>query len=166
MSSPLAFFGAELRRARLAAGMTQDRLGDELGYSGDQVGKVETCDRSPTDDFATRCDARFPQLDGLFMRLLEFARRWDAPYPQWFKDWLDAERVAMSLHSWEPLIIYGLLQTADYARAIFSADPEITEDELDERVAARVARQSILERPKPPELSVLPCPSCRNRHFC
>ena len=29
---------------------------------------------------------------------------------------------------WEPLLIPGLLQTAEYARAILAADPETTED--------------------------------------
>ena len=39
-----------------------------------------------------------------------------------------------SLRSWEPLLIPGLLQTADYARAILAADPETTEDQLTELV--------------------------------
>jgi transcriptional regulator with XRE-family HTH domain len=92
----MAFFGAELRRARVAAGMSQDQLGRELSFSGDLVGKIETCERAPTRDFATGCDSVFPHLDGLFSRLMELARRWDGPYPQWFRDWLEAEREALS----------------------------------------------------------------------
>jgi len=38
-AGPLQFFGAELRRARAAAGLSQDQLGQRLGYSGAQVGK-------------------------------------------------------------------------------------------------------------------------------
>lgn len=41
-ASPLAFFGAELRRTRTAAGLSQDQLGQHVGYSAALVGKVET----------------------------------------------------------------------------------------------------------------------------
>jgi transcriptional regulator with XRE-family HTH domain len=153
--SPTAFFGAELRRARLAAGLTQDQLGRELSFSGDLVGKVETADRAPTLDFAAGCDGVFPQLGGLFTRLVTLARRWDGPYPQWFRDWVQAEQEATSLRWWEPLLVPGLLQTPDYARSILRAAPDAVEDELDELVNARMERQSILDRPKPPELWVL-----------
>jgi hypothetical protein len=40
----------------------------------------------------------------------------------------------------------GLLQTEDYARAILSLRPGGTEDDLDTQVAARMARQSVLDR--------------------
>jgi transcriptional regulator with XRE-family HTH domain len=151
----MAFFGAELRRARVAAGMSQDQLGRELSFSGDLVGKIETCERAPTRDFATGCDSVFPHLDGLFSRLMELARRWDGPYPQWFRDWLEAEREALSLRWWEPMLVPGLLQTADYARAILGAGPDTTEDVLEDLVSARIERQGILDRPKPPELWVV-----------
>jgi transcriptional regulator with XRE-family HTH domain len=88
--SPMAFFGAELRRARAAAGLSQEQLGQRLCFSGDLVGKVETSQRTPSSDFATRCDGVFPHLDGLFTRLLELARSWNGPHPQWFRDWVEA----------------------------------------------------------------------------
>jgi hypothetical protein len=154
-NSPMAFFGAELRRSRLAAGMSQDQLGRGLNFSGDLVGKIETCDRAPTPAFAAGCDSLFPHLDGLFTRLLGLTRRWDGPYPQWFRDWLDAEREASSLRWWEPMLVPGLLQTADYARAILAVGPDIAEDELDDVVSARILRQEILDGTRPPELWVL-----------
>jgi transcriptional regulator with XRE-family HTH domain len=153
--SPLAFFGAELRRARLAAGMSQEQLGRALSFSGDLVGKIETSERAPTPDFAVGCDRVFPHLDGLFARLLEFARRWDGPFPQWFRDWVEAEREALALRWWEPLLVPGLLQTADYARAILAAGPDTADDELEQIVAARLARRAILDRPRPPTLWVV-----------
>jgi transcriptional regulator with XRE-family HTH domain len=151
----MAFFGAELRRARLAAGMSQDQLGRALSYSGDLIGKVETSERVPTPEFAGRCDDAFPNLDGLFGRLLGLARRWDGPHPQWFRDWLRVEQEATALRWWEPMLVPGLLQTADYARAILRVGPDTTEDMLEELVSARLERQAILDRPKPPELWVL-----------
>jgi hypothetical protein len=49
----------------------------------------------------------------------------------------------------------GLLQTEDYARAVLSTRVGATEDEIDETVAARLARQKILGREHPPELWVI-----------
>jgi transcriptional regulator with XRE-family HTH domain len=154
--SPLAFLGAELRRARVAAGLSQDQLGRELNFSGDMVGKIETCDRTPTPTFAAGCDTVFPHLDGLFARLMELARRWEGPHPQWFRDWVEAEREASSLRWWEPMLVPGLLQTADYARALFLAWQSASSGEqLEDLVCARIARQDVLSGPKSPELWVV-----------
>ena len=46
----------------------------------------------------------------------------------------------------------GLLQTEDYARAILGARPDGNLDDLDEQVAARLARQAVLERAGAPQL--------------
>ena len=151
-AGPLQFFGAELRRARAAAGLSQDQLGQRLGYSGAQVGKVEMGERAPSQDFAQGCDQAFPEAGGLFGRIYQLARRWDGGYPSWFAEWVESERRATSLRWWEPLLIPGLLQTADYARAILAADPETTEDQLEELVAARLERQAILDKATPPDI--------------
>jgi transcriptional regulator with XRE-family HTH domain len=152
-AGPLDFFGAEVRRWRTAAGLSQEQLGQKVGYSGALVGKVETADRAPSQDFAQHCDQALPDAGGLFLRIYQLARRWDGGYPSWFTEWVEAERRAISLHTWEPLLIPGLLQTRDYAKALFkawrSAD---SEDELDRLVSARIERQAIFERPKPPSL--------------
>jgi transcriptional regulator with XRE-family HTH domain len=149
-AGPQQFFGAELRRARAAVGLSQDQLGQRLGYSAAQVGKVETGERAPSQDFAQGCDQVFPETGGLLARIYQLARRWDGGYPSWFAEWIDSERRATSLCWWEPLLIPGLLQTADYARAILAADPETTDDQLEELVAARLERQTIFDRAEPP----------------
>jgi transcriptional regulator with XRE-family HTH domain len=155
-AGPLDFFGAELRRWRTTAGLSQEQLGQRVGYSGAQVGKVETGERAPSQDFAQRCDQALPDAGGLFVRIHALARRWDGGYPSWFAGWLEAERRATSLRTWEPLLIPGLLQTADYARALFEAWRSADNgDELDQLVGARVERQAILERSRPPALWVI-----------
>src|SRR6202035_92390 len=53
--SPMAFFGAELRRVRVAAGLSQEQLGRELNFSGDLIGKIETSDRAPSPEVAAGC---------------------------------------------------------------------------------------------------------------
>jgi len=146
-----------VRRAREAAGLSQEQLGAKFGYSGDQVGKVETGERTPSRKFAVGCDKVFPEWQGMFLRLYDFAcAQGDGPSPTWFADWLEAERRAVSIRWWEPLLIPGLLQTPDYARAVLRVWPSIGEsDVLEEMVSARLARQTILDRPEPPSLGVL-----------
>lgn len=123
----LDFFPSELRRARSAAGLCQEALGKRIGFSGEMVGKIENGDRRPSDKFAEGCDLVFSDLGGVFTRLLEKAVRSRGVYPAWFASWVDAEHRASVLCSWEPLMMPGLLQTAEYARAIFEADrPRIT----------------------------------------
>src|SRR5215472_5871204 len=154
-ASPLAFFGAELRRARAAAGLSQEQLGQRIGYSAALVGKVETGERAPSGDFAQRCDQVLPGADGLFARLHALTQRWDGGYPSWFADWVEAERRAASVCCWEPLLVPGLVQTADYARALFEAWRQADGDELEQLVTGRMDRQSIFDRPDPPSLWVI-----------
>ena len=58
----------------------------------------------------------------------------------------------MSLRSFEPLVVPGLLQTEDYARAVLRTRVKVTDEEIDEMVSARIERQSILAQDKPPML--------------
>jgi transcriptional regulator with XRE-family HTH domain len=152
-AGPLDFFGAEVRRWRTAAGLSQEQLGQRVGFSGAQVGKVETGERAPSQDFAQHCDQALPGAGGLFLRIYHLARRWDGGYPSWFVEWVQAESRAITLHTWEPLLIPGLVQTPGYARALFRAWRSArTEAELDQLVSARIERQLIFERPSPPSL--------------
>jgi hypothetical protein len=63
----------------------------------------------------------------LFERWAVLARRTDGPIPSWFESWLEAEGKAHALKIWQPLIIPGLFQTGEYARALFLAAGTDTE---------------------------------------
>ncbi len=88
-----------------------------------------------------------------------FSRRnhptWSGPYPPWFLDWLGIERKAVTLRMWEPMLIPGLLQIPDYARAIFASWRQDGGDAIDSKVAARIDRQRIFGTEEPPTLWVL-----------
>jgi Domain of unknown function (DUF5753) len=59
--------------------------------------------------------------------------------------------VAGVLRSYEPLLVPGLLQTEDYARAVLrGAQADASDDEIDQQVAARLHRQDILFRASSP----------------
>jgi len=152
-AGPLDFFGAEVRRWRNAAGMSQEQLGQLIGYSAALVGRVELGERSPSLDFAEGCNRALPAAGGLFGRLYELARHWAGGYPSWFAEWVESERRATMLRTWEPLLIPGLLQTPDYARTLFLAwHGADSDDQVDQLVNARIERQAIFQRTDPPSL--------------
>jgi transcriptional regulator with XRE-family HTH domain len=157
-SDPAAFLGFQLRRARVAAGYaSQDSFAAALGFDRSTITKAETGSRPPTDEvFAAWCDACkvSDELREVLSGLLLVARRTDGPVPAWFESYLEAEGAAHTLRIWQPLILPGLLQPAEYARALFVA-AGADADKADEMVAARMARQAIFDRAKPPNLSVV-----------
>jgi transcriptional regulator with XRE-family HTH domain len=156
--SPLRVFGAELRHYRTRAGWSQEQLGARVYCSADLVGKVENGQRAPTEEFAAACDA-IPELgtDGALGRLRELLKGFlkQRAYPGWFLRWPDKEASATTLRWFEPMVVPGLLQTEDYATAIFRTRVGATEDEIGEMVAARVDRQLVLDRDPPPMLWVV-----------
>jgi transcriptional regulator with XRE-family HTH domain len=153
-ASPLAFFGAELRRFRAEAGLSQEQLGQRIGYSGTMIGKIETGERATSERIAERCDEALA-TKGLLIRIYDLARRWDSGSPSWFAGWKDRECTATAICWWEPSLVPGLVQNADYARAILRVGLHPAEDELEDMVSARMERQAIFGRPNPPTLWVI-----------
>jgi hypothetical protein len=118
------------------------------------ISKIETGERPPAEDFPPRLDA-IPELDkrGALTRLWDHLKKGQKQRLYgWFQEWADIEAQATVLRWYEPLVVPGLLQTEDYARAILSARPDGNLDDLDEQVAARLARQAVLDRTASPQL--------------
>jgi hypothetical protein len=153
-ASPLHFFGAEVRRAREAAGMTLADLGALVPCDASTVSRIESGLLSPAGRFAAVCDEAFPQMGGWFARFCTDSRTWAAAHPPWFRDWIEIEQRATVIRSWQPLLVPGLLQTPEYARAVLGWGPDDGAD-LDERVAARMERQAVFDRETPPEVWIL-----------
>jgi hypothetical protein len=131
--------------------MTLADLGAVVPCDASTVSRVESGLLSPSERFAHACDESFPQMSGWFTRFYHDSRRWGGPYPRWFADWVDAERRATVLRTWEPLLVPGLLQTDEYSRALFKAwQTTGDEDEVENLVTARIDRQRIFDQPKPP----------------
>ena len=158
-SDLVLWLGEEVRRARLAAGFTsQDQLARRLGFDRTVITKIETGERPPSAEVADALATLVPQLaGGRFAELAEVARRAFGKFPGWFeRDWLPVERDAASLRWWEPLLIPGLLQTAEYARALFEAwQPAASAEDLEALMTGRLDRQRILDRETPPDLRVV-----------
>jgi transcriptional regulator with XRE-family HTH domain len=81
---------------------------------------------------------------------------YDDVLPGWFRTFVGLEEAASLIRGYDPHWIPGLLQTADYARASMRVGfPNATDEEAERRVALRLARQQILNRPDPPRLWVV-----------
>jgi len=152
--TPAGVFGAELRYYRTRVGMSQKDLASRANVSHDVISKIETGERPPAEDFPPRLDA-VPELDtrGALARLWDHLKKGQKQRLHgWFQEWADIEAEATVLRWYEPLVVPGLLQTEGYARAILSARPDGNLADLDEQVAARLARQAVLDRPDAPQL--------------
>jgi transcriptional regulator with XRE-family HTH domain len=147
-SNPARYFGQQVRRARRAAGWTLAEFGQRIGYDPGQISRIENGKRPPTELFAQMCDRAFPGRDGWFSEFYAESRTWIAT-PPWFRSWIEHEQRAATLRIWQLGVVSGLLQTEDYARAILTVNPGVTEDEVSARLAARLARQAILTRDDP-----------------
>src|SRR5882724_9727202 len=136
--SALSVFADEMRRARASRGLSQDQLADKIAYSSSMVAMVESRGRIPSLDFARRCDEAM-HTGGSLGRLHPLVA--GEAYPSWFRPFVELEKTATSLRTWESVVVPGLLQTEDYARAILRGSrPRDSDARIDEMVTARIAR--------------------------
>jgi len=76
--------------------------------------------------------------------------------PTWFEAYIGLESEAVRLRDFQPLVMPGLLQTEDYARAVLRAAPHAGSGaEVDRQVALRMERQKILSQPSPPDVCLV-----------
>jgi transcriptional regulator with XRE-family HTH domain len=143
-ASPLDYYGSELRRWREAADLKQCQLGEAIFCTGSLIGQIETTKKIPTRDFSERVDAALG-TDGVFSRLIGLVLR--SQLPTWFQPYADMEAKATYISTYQAQLVYGLLQTEEYARAVLATGMP---DDLDGLVAARIERQRILDRAAPP----------------
>ncbi|MFD3324824.1 Scr1 family TA system antitoxin-like transcriptional regulator [Streptomyces sp. NPDC058701] len=148
-ASPLDYYGSELRRLREEAGLKQGQLGEIVFCTASLVGQVETARKVPTRDFSERVDAALG-TGGVFSRLAGLVLR--SQLPTWFQAYAEMEAKAAYISTFQAQLVYGLLQTPEYARAVLGVR---NEERLDARVAARMERQRILDRENPPLMWVV-----------
>jgi transcriptional regulator with XRE-family HTH domain len=151
----------ELRRLREQEGLTLQDVADRLGWSRATVSRLETGQTRPRPaDVADILDlygVPSPQRDALIALAKQAGLRgWWTAYADVFTgSYVALEDEASQIRSWDAQLIHGLLQTEDYARAVISAGRMLpTAADVDRRIAARKARQALLDRPTAPHLHV------------
>ncbi|MFI6548613.1 helix-turn-helix domain-containing protein [Streptomyces prunicolor] len=154
--------GFELRRLREAAGLKLDDVLDQTGLPTSKVSRIELARLGiKTDDLNTLLDLYgvddADKRDALHsLARYGNARGWWQTYRDIispaYADLISLEADAKDMRTYESALIPGLLQTAAYARATIAAiNMTSTDRDVDALVEVRMARQSVLSRPKPLE---------------
>ncbi|MEU1482543.1 helix-turn-helix transcriptional regulator [Streptomyces sp. NPDC005752] len=150
-SALVASVGRQIKAWRESAGMRAGEFGAAIGYGEDLVFKVEGGRRIPRPEFLDRADEVLGAGGKLALMKRELA---EARYPKKVRDLARLEARAVELSAYGDHNLHGLLQTADYARALFEMRlPAYEPDEVEQAVVARMARQSIFERSPSPAIS-------------
>ncbi|MEW1690993.1 helix-turn-helix transcriptional regulator [Streptomyces sp. NPDC091263] len=142
--------GELIRIHRSRAGLTQKEAAEQLLISESLMGAVERAERIPSRDLLVDADESFG-ADGALKACCELVD--EEKYPAKFLDWAKLERTARVISAYETMLIPGLLQTENYAYALYrSRVPAYSEAEIVRHVEARLERQAVLARTTPPRI--------------
>lgn len=140
--TPREKYGEELKLRRIAAGMTQEQLSEIVVCSPTLISHWEAGRRLPSPDDAVRIDQALG-TDGFFARWLEDL---ESKYNDYFATVAELEQRAALIQQFALSLVPGVLQTDNYARALFRAyRPNHTAEEIDEAVVIRTKRSRILD---------------------
>ena len=154
--------GGHLRRLREEASITTEQAAGAIRGSHSKISRME----HGRVGFKDRDIADLLTLYGVTSGeerevLLKLAREANTPgwwqgysdiLPHWVEPYFGLEAAASIIRIYELQFVPGLLQTADYARAIIRLGNASTEEDVTRRAEARIARQEILTRENPPRL--------------
>lgn len=152
--SMAALFGSRVRRLRTAAGLTQAELGARTHVVSTRITQIErSSGAKPTLELARALDAALG-ADNLLVDLWPYVYR--EAFPDWSRAFMAHSARAVAIGEYAAHVVPGLLQTEEYARAVLSAGRTLRSDEqLEERLAARMQRQERLASPDQPDLWVV-----------
>jgi transcriptional regulator with XRE-family HTH domain len=159
---------AELRRLREGADLTGEDVAAQLGWSASKVSRIETYRTGiKTADLASLLKlygVAGPHQAELLALAREPRRKgwWEAysdALPEEYAAYIVLEAEAELIHCWSPQLVHGLLQTADYARAVIEGHMEstvgIAPGKIRQRVETRLARQQAVTGDRRLGLSVV-----------
>ncbi|MFH8625751.1 helix-turn-helix domain-containing protein [Streptomyces vietnamensis] len=158
----IATVGRQLRLRREAVGMRAAEFGVAVGYGEDLVYKIEGGKRIPRPEYLDKADEVLG-AGGLIAAMKDDVAK--VRYPKKVRDLAQMEARAVEIGVYESSNIAGLLQTSEYARALLQSWlPVYSPEDLERRVAARVARQSVFERSPAPALGFVLEEATLRRH--
>ncbi|WP_046503320.1 helix-turn-helix domain-containing protein [Streptomyces odonnellii] len=150
---PRKHFGQELRIAREAAGLTQAQLGEGVVCHATLIAHFEAGRRMPRPEDAQRID-KVLGTGGRFHRMLHILE--EAKYAAHFREAAEAERLATAIFEYAVSLVPGILQTAEYARAVYrSGEPNPNPVRMGELVKSRTSRRELLSNPETPVVWVV-----------
>ncbi|MFE3026451.1 helix-turn-helix domain-containing protein [Nocardia tengchongensis] len=164
---PRRQLGRLLRDARATTGMNLDQAAALVQWSRPTLSRLERgeTEKVRVTDILALCEAygldEETTVVAKGLATQAPAKSWWQAFsdliPAWANLFVGLESSATSLTVFQPLIVHGLLQTADYARALDRLYfPDDTEYELERRIQVRVQRQRIVTRSrKPTRMSII-----------
>jgi len=165
---------AEMRKLRKEAGKTREEAARYADIAPATVSRIEAAAHAPkVADIMALC--RFYGLDEAHTEMLVTLARqsrqrgwWqkvgEDAIPTWFETYVGLEEEVAEIRSYQPEVIFGLLQTEDYARAVLTADDTVGPAEGERRLEVRMRRQKLLEEPDRPKLWIIQNEGALRRH--
>ena len=155
--------GSQLRRLRAEKGISREEAGEAIRASEWKIHRLENGQvRFKERDITDLLQLYGVSDDQEIESFLVFARNANSPgwwhqyndvLPQWFRAYVDLEAAANLIRTYEGQLVPGLLQTEDYTRAVIhGARTHDSPDEVERKVALRMARQELLTRVDGPRL--------------
>jgi transcriptional regulator with XRE-family HTH domain len=147
--------GSELRKLRDANGFKLEEVAGALGVAPSTLSRIETGKAPTKSAYLNQMLEMYGVTDaGQRQVLVDMAREghrkgWWAAYddvlPSGFDIYVGLEAETTGIRSYESSCVHGLLQTADYARAVLrELQPRQTAEEVERQVDLRMARQQRL----------------------
>jgi transcriptional regulator with XRE-family HTH domain len=154
--------GALLRALRNEKGLTVEEVAELLLCSPSKVSRMETGHGIATPrDIRDLCNLYGVTDEAERDRLTQLAREgkrqgWWQPYDPKYRTYIDLEAEAVAISAFQSSAVHGLLQTADYARAVDERTmPRPDPHQMDLQITAKLTRQRILTQEDPPRFSVV-----------
>jgi transcriptional regulator with XRE-family HTH domain len=149
---------AALRKLRDQNGLTADQAAQAVGISKSAISRIENAQVSCLPPVAAKLLELYgmegPDLDALVQVARDARKRgwwqsYDDVLPEWFSVYVGLEAEASEIKTFQTQLVPGLLQTADYARAVIRAEhPGDNDQEVERRVELRMRRQRSEAPPK------------------
>jgi transcriptional regulator with XRE-family HTH domain len=154
-----------LRRLRAKSGLSGMEVAEKIGVSSSLISRAESGKRGINRDDLSALLTLYGVERPLRTALLnlhanasnpEMLDRGDLDVHDDLASWTGFEQDATVIHNYDALLIPGLVQTFPYAQAVITAaDPSVSEQEVEERVNAGIARQSLLRTSPRPHLDII-----------
>jgi transcriptional regulator with XRE-family HTH domain len=154
--------GEGLRRAMQYAGLNGQQVARQLDLSPSWVSRVVSGKRNATavqvSAFLAVCRVTGEERERLLelcadQHTLGWFQQHGSRLPQQVVTLIDHETKAIAISSFQSTLVPGLLQTGDYAHALFQEAGRVPAGEIEGRVVARLGRQSLFTRDLPPRFT-------------
>ncbi|MFF5919207.1 helix-turn-helix domain-containing protein [Streptomyces flavochromogenes] len=145
---------AVARKTRVKKGLTQDRLGTRMGFTGAAISAMERLIHPVSDEMLVQLEHALGGGTGIFEEMRELVRL--EKLPEQFRGYAPIEQKAVALWLYANHVVHGLFQTEGYARALIAGGyPEPTPERVEELVVGRMARKALFDRRQVCEIELI-----------